>query len=64
MKLKVGDRVQLRIIPPFDKAGRVMQAREKGVVTDIKPEGYTVEFEDSMTPVVKLTEDELDLIRE
>ena len=38
MKFKVGDRVQLRIIPSFEKAGRFMQAREQGVVTEVTDE--------------------------
>jgi len=56
----VGDRVQLRIIPLYDKAGRFMQARERGVVTEVTDEGYTVMFDDSATPVAGMTESEIE----
>ena len=64
MKLQVGDRVQLRVVPPFNKAGRMLQPREKGVVTAISDEGYTVEFDDSMTPVVRITDEEIEPVTE
>ena len=64
MKFKVGDRVQLRIIPSFEKAGRFMQACEKGVVTAVSDDEYTVTFEDSSTPVAHLIDSEIDPTRE
>lgn len=60
MRFNIGDRVQLRVIPIYDKAGRFMQARERGVVTEVTAAGYTVVFEDSETPVVGMTESELE----
>jgi len=59
MKFKVGDHVQLQGLLPFTKAGRVMQPNEKGVVTEVTHEDYTVEFDDSMTPIEHLTDEEL-----
>jgi len=60
MKFKVGDRVQLRVVLPFSKSGRIMQLLEKGVVTEISDEDYTVEFDDSMTPIAHITENEIE----
>ena len=60
MKFKVGDRVQLRVVLPFDKSGRIMQPRQKGVVTDVSTEDYAVEFDDSMTPVTHITDEEIE----
>ena len=60
MKFQMGDRVQLRVIPIFDKAGRFMQAREQGVVTEVTDAGYTVVFDDSPTPVAGMTESEIE----
>ena len=60
MTFKVGDRVQLRVIPIYDKAGRFMQARERGVVTEVTEAGYTVVFDDSSTPVAGMTESEIE----
>jgi hypothetical protein len=58
-KFKVGDRVQLVGQLPFSKAGRVMQPNEKGVVIEVTDDSYTIEFDDSMTPVSSVTEDEI-----
>jgi hypothetical protein len=60
MKFNVGDRVQLRVIPIYDKAGRFMQARERGVVAEVTDKDYTVVFDDSPTPVAGMTESELE----
>ena len=60
MKFKVGDRVQLRVVLPFDKAGRIMHPLQKGVVTGVANEDYTVEFDDSMTPIAHITESEIE----
>jgi hypothetical protein len=64
MKFKVGDRVQLRGVLSFDKAGRVIQPRENGVVIEVTDEGYTVEFDDSMTPISGITDDEIEPAKE
>ena len=58
-KFKVGDRVQLTVVLPFTKAGRVMQPNEKGVVVEASEDGYTVEFDDSMTPISGITDTEI-----
>ena len=58
-KFKVGDRVQLVGLLPFGKAGRVMQPMEKGVVLEVTDDSYTIEFDDSMTPVSGVTESEI-----
>jgi len=60
MKFKVGDRVQLRVVLPFSKSGRIMQPLQKGVVTGVSNEDYTVEFDDSMTPIAHITESEIE----
>lgn len=60
MKFKVGDRVQLRKVLPFAKAGRVTQTQEQGVILDVSDDGYTVEFEDSMTPISGITDEEIE----
>lgn len=58
-KFKVGDRVQLVAPLSFDRAGRMMQATEKGTVVEVNDESYTIEFEDSMTPISGIREDEI-----
>jgi hypothetical protein len=58
-KFKVGDQVQANGVLPFTKAGRVMQPNEKGIILEVTPEGYTIEFEDSMTPITGVTESEI-----
>jgi hypothetical protein len=58
-KFKVGDRVQLVGPLPFSKAGRVMQPNEKGVVVGATDDIYTIEFDDSMTPISGVTESEI-----
>ncbi len=58
-KFKVGDRVQLVDALPFSKAGRVLQPAEKGVILEVTDDTYTIEFDDSMTPVSGITESEI-----
>jgi len=58
-KFKVGQRVQVNGMLPFTKAGRVMQPNEKGVILEVTEEGYTVEFDDSMTPISGIVESEI-----
>jgi hypothetical protein len=58
-KFKVGDRVRLVAPLPFDKAGRLIQATEKGVVIEVNEDTYTIEFEDSMMPISGVTEREI-----
>lgn len=60
MKFKVGDRVQLQKVLPFGKAGRVTQPKEQGVILDVTGDSYTVEFEDSMTPISGITDEEIE----
>ena len=58
-KFQVGDRVQLTGVLPFAKAGRVMEPAEKGIVVEVTETGYTIEFDDSMTPVSGVTDSEI-----
>lgn len=58
-KFKIGDRVQLTVMLPFTKAGRVMQPNEKGIVLKVTEQGYTIEFDDSMTPIRGVTDSEI-----
>lgn len=59
-KFKVGDRVQLVAPLPFAKAGRIMET-EKGVIVEVTDDTYSIEFDDSMTPVTGITESEIKL---
>lgn len=60
MKFRVGDRVQLRVVLPVTKSGRVMQPRQQGVVTGVTDGDYTVEFDDSITPIEHIHDNEIE----
>ena len=60
MKFKIGDRVQLRVVLPFSKSGRLIQPQQPGVVTGVTDEDYMVEFDDSMTPIAHITDEEIE----